>query len=70
MAKATFAKLPVGACFAFEAGTKQATRRKVDAHRTLVIPGGKRPFYVDDLDTHVHERACPTSFGRRRKRRR
>jgi acetone carboxylase gamma subunit len=65
----TFERLPVGACFAFDAGTKQATRRKVDARHTLTIPGGKRPLIVDDVDVRVHTKACPVSFGRRRKRR-
>lgn len=64
----TFEQLPVGACFAFDAASKQATRRKVDAHRTIVIPGGKRPFYMDDIETRVHTHACPVNFGRRRKR--
>jgi len=69
MARTSFDDLPVGACFAFEAGTKHATRRKVDARHTIPIPGGKRPLIMDDLDTIVHARACPVSFGRRKRRR-
>lgn len=69
MSKLAFEKLPVGACFAFDASSRQATRRKVDASHTVIIPGGKRPLRVDDVDTRVYTKACPVSFGRRRKRR-
>jgi hypothetical protein len=65
----TFEDLPVGACFAFEVASPVATRRKVDTHRTVIIPGGKRPLVVHEIDTPVVTKACPTSFGRRRKRR-
>lgn len=68
MARHVFADLPVGACFAFEAATKQATRRKVDESHTVTIPGGRRPMRVDDVETHVFVKACPVSFGRRRRR--
>jgi hypothetical protein len=69
MARTTFEDLSVGECFAFDASSRQATRRKVDARHTLTIPGGKRPLIVDDIDVRVHTKACPVSFGRRRKRR-
>lgn len=65
-----FEELPVGACFAFEASTKQATRCKVGERHTVTIPGGKRPLRVDDIEMHVHAKACPVSFGRRRRRQR
>jgi hypothetical protein len=68
MARVAFEDLPVGSCFAYEADTRQATRRKVDERRTIVIPGGKRPFHVDDVETRVHLKPCPVSFGRRRRR--
>lgn len=64
----TFEALSVGACFTFDASTKQATRRKVDERHTIAIPGGKRPLRVEDIETRVHEKSCPVSFGRRRKR--
>jgi hypothetical protein len=64
-----FEDLPVGACFAFDAGAKRATRRKVDAHHTILIPGGKRPMPLHDVETPVTPTACPTSFGRRKRRR-
>ena len=64
-----FAELPVGACFAYDAGSKYATRRKIDERHTIVIPGSKKPFRVDDIETRVFTKACPVSFGRRRKRR-
>jgi hypothetical protein len=64
----TFEDLPVGACFAFEAATKHATRRKFDERHTITIPGGKRPLIMHDLDTLVVSKSCPTSFGRRRRR--
>jgi hypothetical protein len=63
-----FGDLPVGACFAFDVGAKHATRRKVDARSTIVLPDGKRPLRVDDIDTPVSAMACPTSFGRRKRR--
>lgn len=68
MGRVPFEDLPVGACFAFEASAKQATRRKVDERRTIIIPGGKRPLIMDDLETRVRAMACPVSFGRRRRR--
>jgi hypothetical protein len=67
--KTPFEDLPVGACFAFAPDAKQATRRKVDERHTVVIPGGKRPLIIDDVETRVHAMACPVSFGRRRRRR-
>lgn len=66
--RVTFEDLAVGACFAFDAGSKQPTRRKVDERSTIVIPGGKRPLRVDDVEMRVHEKACPINFGRRRRR--
>jgi len=69
MPRFTFEELPVGACFAFDPSSKHATRRKVDERRTMVIPGGKRPFLVDDVETRVHLKNCPVSFGRRKRRR-
>jgi len=69
--RTTFDRLPVGACFAYDAGTKQATRRKVDASHTALVPAtSKRSYRVDDIEMRVFEKACPVSFGRRRKRRR
>jgi hypothetical protein len=68
MARTLFEELPVGSCFAFDASTKQATRRKVDERHTITIPGGKRPLRVDDVEMRVHTKACPVSFGRRRRR--
>lgn len=65
-----FAELPIGACFAYDAGSTKATRRKVDERHTIVIPGSKKPFRVDDVETRVYTKACPVNFGRRRKRRR
>jgi hypothetical protein len=65
-----FADLPVGSCFAYDASSKHATRRKVDERHTVVIPGSKKPFRVDDVETRVFTKACPVNFGRRRKRRR
>lgn len=64
----TFAQLPVGACFAFDAESSRATRRKVDSRHTVNLPGGRRRMNVGDIDTRIHERACPTNFGRRRRR--
>lgn len=70
--KTTFERLPVGACFAYEAATKHATRRKVDESHTMLVPStaSKRTYRVDDVEARVFEKACPVSFGRRRKRRR
>lgn len=65
-----FAELPVGACFAYDASSAKATRRKVDDRHTVVIPGSKKSFRVDDVETRVFTKACPVNFGRRRKRRR
>lgn len=65
----TFEDLPIGACFAHEAATPVATRRKVDTHHVVIIPGGKRPLVVHDLETPVVSKSCPTSFGRRKRRR-
>ena len=62
--RATFEYLPVGACFAFDPETPRATRRKIDKRHTIVIPGGKRPLTVSDVDVPVRAMACPTSFGR------
>ena len=70
MARRTaFEDLPVGACFAFNPDAPRATRRKIDERRTIVLPGGKRPLRVDDVDIAVSAMACPVGFGRRRKRR-
>ncbi len=63
-----FADLPIGACFAYDADSVKATRRKVDARRTVVIPGSQKAFRVDDVETRVFTKACPVNFGRRRKR--
>jgi hypothetical protein len=65
----TFEDLPVGACFAFDAGAKRATRRKVDVRHTVTIPGGKRPMPVHDVEVPVTPTTCPASFGWRRRRR-
>lgn len=62
----TFRQLPVGACFAFDAETITATRRKIDSGHTVVLPNGRRRMNVGDVDTRIHERACPVNFGRRR----
>lgn len=64
----TFRQLPVGACFAFDAETITATRRKVGSTHTIVLPNGRRRMNVGDVDTRIHERACPVNFGRRRRR--
>jgi hypothetical protein len=68
MPRFTFDELPVGACFAFDPTSKHATRRKVDARSSIIIPGGKRPLRVEDIDTRVHLKTCPMPFGRRRRR--
>lgn len=66
----TFERLPVGACFAYSPSSKQATRRKVDERHITLVPATKREWRVDDVEMHVFAKACPVSFGRRRKRRR
>jgi hypothetical protein len=58
-----FEKLPVGACFAYEATTKQATRRKAGERHTAFVPNGKKPFRVDDVEQPVYVRPCPASFA-------
>jgi len=63
-----FADLPVGACFAFDPGAKRATRRKVSERSTVTIPGGKRSMSIYDVEVGVTPTACPTSFGRRKRR--
>ncbi len=65
-----FADLPVGTCFAFSSQAVQATRRKVDARRVLVVPRGKRPLVVEDVEVAVHPKPCAMpGVGRRRRRR-
>jgi len=66
--RAAFFDLPIGACFAFESGARRATRRKVGERHTVAIPGGKRSMPVYDTEIGVTPTACPTSFGRRRRR--
>ena len=65
----TFEDLPPGACFAYDPSARAATRRKVDERHTVVLPGGRRAFRVDDVEFHVVPKPCPTGLGRRHSRR-
>jgi len=68
MPRLPFEELPVGNCFAFDPSSKQATRRKIGERQTITIPGGKRPMRVENVEALVTTRACPTSFGRAKRK--
>lgn len=68
MSRLPFEELPVGSCFAFDPNSKQATRRKVGERQTVTIPGGKRPMRIENVEALVTTRACPTGFGRTKRK--
>lgn len=59
----TFERLSVGQCFAYSPTAKAPTRKKVDRSRALMVPGGKRPLRVEDVDVSVNPLEC-SSLGR------